>query len=161
MSVLSNFTDIVATLLAASDITLFLPNNDAWEGVDISALNEEQIATVLSYHAVQGSPVAYSTNITSANFTTVAGENVEVTVSESGVMVNSANVVRADILTANGVVHVIDGVLMPPSLSSGSDEDVEEDEDQDGETIDSPATTIKSSAISVVAAAMIVAAALY
>lgn len=118
-----------AQLLAANEITVFAPNNaafeDALEAFDAADLNElvaaiggvDNLETVLGYHVV--ADVAFAADLSNGqSLPTLAGQNLTVNVSGSGVSVtdvsgNTFNVVTADIEIENGVVHVIDGVLLP------------------------------------------------
>ncbi|KXT01321.1 hypothetical protein AC578_2703 [Pseudocercospora eumusae] len=95
-----------------ANLTIFVPTNEAFKSVpaDISV---ETLTEVLTYHAVKGS-VLFSTDLSNTSVTTLQGADIVVTVSDDGVMVNQAKVVKADVLIANGVAHVIDRVLMPP-----------------------------------------------
>lgn len=116
-------------LLGADAMTVFAPTNDAFEAAlqayDADNLDQlvakiggiENLQTILGFHVVPA--VAFSTDLEATNtFTTLAGQDLTVTASSSGVMVrdawgNSAQVVVADVAIENGVVHVIDGVLLP------------------------------------------------
>ncbi|GAA5029499.1 hypothetical protein GCM10011506_17880 [Marivirga lumbricoides] len=118
-----------AQLLAANEITVFAPNNaafeDALEAFDAADLNElvaaiggvDNLETVLGYHVV--ADVVFAADLSnSQSLPTLAGQNLTVNVSGSSVSVtdvsgNTFNVVTADIEIENGVVHVIDGVLLP------------------------------------------------
>lgn len=124
--------DLVGPLEALSDITIFCPNNDAFQKIASGSANitDEQLAEILSYHVVQG-VVGYSTALSNTSLPTLQGEDVQITISDDGaVFVNQARVINADILIENGVVHVIDDVLSPanadaePNTSSGSTTDV-------------------------------------
>jgi uncharacterized surface protein with fasciclin (FAS1) repeats len=107
-----------ANLTAAVDttpgLTIFAPTNDAmqaakWETLDIATLTK-----VLTYHVVPA--VAYSTDLTNGmTVKTLEGGSLTIDVSSSGVKVNDANVAVANALVENGVVHVIDKVLIPSS----------------------------------------------
>lgn len=121
--------DLGETLLGAEAVTVFAPSNDAFAAAldAYGAANLDQLVaklggmenlqTVLGFHVV--SAVAFSTDLEATNtFTTLAGQDLMVEMSASGVTVtdamgNTANVVAADVAVANGVVHVIDGVLLP------------------------------------------------
>lgn len=118
-----------SALLEASGITVFAPTNDAFaaalQAYNVSTLDQlvtkiggiENLQTVLGFHVVPA--VAFSTDLSPTNtFSTLAGQDLTVTVGGSGVTVtdawgNTANVVAADVAIENGVVHVIDGVLLP------------------------------------------------
>ncbi|WP_268035229.1 fasciclin domain-containing protein [Algoriphagus sp. PAP.12] len=116
-------------LLNAEAMTVFAPTNDAFaaalEAYDADNLDQlvakiggiENLQSILGFHVVPA--VAFSTDLDASNtFTTLAGQDLTVTKDGSGVMVtdawgNSAQVVAADVAIENGVVHVIDGVLLP------------------------------------------------
>jgi uncharacterized surface protein with fasciclin (FAS1) repeats len=104
-----------------SNLTVFAPTDAAFTaaiealGVDPGALlaDTEFLTNVLLYHVVEGS--VFSSDLTTMKVPTLLGPELDVVVSESGVTVNGANVVTADIRASNGVIHVIDAVLLPPS----------------------------------------------
>ncbi|WP_111669814.1 fasciclin domain-containing protein [Algoriphagus litoralis] len=118
-----------SALLNADAITVFAPTNAAFvnalEAYDAANLNQlvariggiENLQTVLGFHVVPA--VAFSTDLNASNtFTTLAGQELTVAASASGVTVtdalgNTANVVAGDVAIENGVVHVIDRVLLP------------------------------------------------
>ena len=111
--------ELVATLQGDGPFTVFAPTDDAFAaaGIDLAALdNEEGKATltdILLYHVVSGAvPSSAVTDGMSAS--AVNGDDLSFAVGE-GVMVNDANVVLADVPASNGVIHVIDKVLMPPA----------------------------------------------
>lgn len=121
--------DLGGALLGAEAMTVFAPTNDAFAAAlaayDAENLDQlvakiggiENLQTILGFHVVPA--VAFSTDLEATNtFTTLAGQELTVEASESGVTVtdalgNTANVVVADVAIENGVVHVIDGVLLP------------------------------------------------
>ena len=121
--------DLGGALLGADAITVFAPTNDAFaaalDAYNVSDLNQlvakiggmENLQTVLGFHVVPA--VAFSTDLAASNtFTTLAGQELTVMAGADGVTVmdalgNTANVVAADVAIENGVVHVIDGVLLP------------------------------------------------
>ena len=110
---------LVSALQADGPFTVFAPTDDAFAaaGIDLAALdNEEGKATltdILLYHVVSGAvPSSAVTDGMSA--TAVNGDDLSFAVGE-GVMVNDANVVLADVPASNGVIHVIDKILMPPA----------------------------------------------
>ena len=112
--------NLVATLEGAGPFTVFAPTDDAFSaaGVDLSNFNSEEeiaaLADILTYHVVSGSVL--STDLTDGMVApAVNGDNLSFTVNSDGVMVNDANVISADVTASNGVIHVIDSVLMPPA----------------------------------------------
>jgi transforming growth factor-beta-induced protein len=112
---------LVETLQGEGPFTVFAPTNDAFaalpEGlVDALLLpeNKDALTQVLTYHVVSGAVMA--ADVTAGDVPTVQGENLAVTVDGGTVMVNDATVTATDIVASNGVIHVIDSVLVPPSL---------------------------------------------
>jgi len=111
--------NLVPTVNGLKDVTIFAPSNDAFTAIASAAagLTTQQLTSVLTYHVVAGT-VGYSSLLSNTTLKTVNGANVTITVSPAGVMVNKAKVTIADVLVANGVVHVIDSVLMPAASNS-------------------------------------------
>lgn len=112
--------ELVDTLKGEGPFTVFAPTDEAFaalpEGTVESLLkpeNKDQLVAVLTYHVVPGKVMSgdLSDDMTAA---TVQGGEVTIDL-DSGVMVNDANVVQADIETKNGVIHVIDKVILPAS----------------------------------------------
>ena len=108
------------TLMGDGPFTVFAPTDEAFAAVDEETLNglladPEALAQVLLYHVVEGAvPAADVVTLEAA--TTVQGSDVEISVEGDAVILNgSANVVQTDIETSNGIIHVIDAVLLPPS----------------------------------------------
>ena len=99
-------------------LTVFAPTNEAFaklpEGT-VEALLEDPAALgeILKYHVVAAN--AASSGLASGDVETLSGDSVAISVSDDGVMVNDANVAVADIIASNGIIHVIDSVLLPPS----------------------------------------------
>ncbi|QCS50020.1 fasciclin domain-containing protein [Picosynechococcus sp. PCC 11901] len=112
--------DLAETLAGEGPFTVFAPTNDAFaalpDGVLESLLlpeNKEILTQILTYHVVSGNVM--STDLSAGAVTTVEGSDVVISL-DDGVKVNNANVVMADIEASNGVVHVIDSVIVPPAL---------------------------------------------
>ena len=110
--------DLVATLDGDGPYTVFAPSDDAFAALPAGTLesllapeNKDQLVKVLSYHVVPGKMI--SADITDGKSPTVHGDDVEITVADTGVKVNEASVVTADIEAANGVIHIVDKVVMP------------------------------------------------
>ncbi|KAK5719579.1 hypothetical protein LTR17_015365 [Elasticomyces elasticus] len=117
---------LVPTLEDLSDVTIFCPNNDAFQKIASGTGNitDEQLAEILKYHVVQGT-VGYSTLLSNTSLPTLNDEEVKITIDDDGaVFVNSARVINADILVANGVIHVIDEVLNPANPYATPSENV-------------------------------------
>lgn len=100
-------------------LTLFAPMNSAFDGIDTAALTDEQIKDILLYHVVPG--VVPSTALTTGKIATLQGGTIAVVAvaaagdKDASFTVNGNPVVFADELANNGIVHVIDKVLMPPT----------------------------------------------
>ena len=112
--------DLAGVLSGNGPFTLFAPTDDAFAALGqetIDALLADpsgDLTDILAYHAVAGK--ALSTDLSDGQMiTTVNGKDVTVTINDDGVFINDAQVTVADIETDNGVVHVIDAVLLPPS----------------------------------------------
>ena len=107
---------LVETLKSEGPFTVFAPTDEAFAKIpeaDMKALlaDKEKLTRVLSYHVVPGKVMASDVAGMSAA-KTVEGGSLDISAS-SGVRVNDAKVVKTDIETSNGVIHVIDTVLMP------------------------------------------------
>jgi len=110
--------DLVETLKGDGPFTVFAPTNDAFaalpEGTVEDLLkpeNKDQLTAVLTYHVVPGKVM--SSDLSDGMMAeTVQGGEVTIG-TEGGVTVDGANVVQADIEASNGVIHVIDGVILP------------------------------------------------
>ncbi|MEM9610094.1 MAG: fasciclin domain-containing protein [Actinomycetota bacterium] len=111
------------TLAGDGPFTVLAPTNDAFDTL-LSSLDDdltpEQIEQVLLYHVVDGSALAADV-IAAGELTTLQGETVTVEVDGDSVVLNGgqATVTTPDVEADNGVVHIIDGVLLPPSLAGG------------------------------------------
>lgn len=110
---------LVDTLKGKGPFTVFAPTDDAFAKLPSGALddllkpeNKEKLKAVLLYHVVAGKvPAAKVIKMKSAK--TVNGQEVTISTSGGKVMVNDATVVKADVMASNGIIHVIDTVLMP------------------------------------------------
>ena len=113
--------DLAGTLSGEGPFTVFAPTDDAFLALagalgataeDLLALPE--LTDILLYHVVGGT--ALSTDLSDGQMvTTLNGADVTVTINDQGVFINDAQVIVADIVADNGVVHVIDAVLIPPT----------------------------------------------
>jgi uncharacterized surface protein with fasciclin (FAS1) repeats len=112
--------DLVATLQGDGPFTVFAPTNDAFAALPEGTLedllkpeNKDKLVAILTYHVVSGKVM--STDLSDGmKAATVNGAEVTITTA-GGAKVNGANVVMADVEASNGVVHVIDAVILPPS----------------------------------------------
>lgn len=103
---------LVNTVNALSDVTIFAPSNDAFRAIGsaLGSLTTQDLVGILGYH-VLAQQVRFSTDLLSADqvtLSTLQGQNITVRRDGAQVFVNSARVVLADVLTSNGVVHVLD-----------------------------------------------------
>ena len=110
---------LVETLKGDGPFTVFAPTDEAFAKLPAGTVesllkpeNKDQLIAVLTYHVVPGKVLSSDVvNLTSAK--TVQGESVSIKAGENGVMIDNANVVAVDIETSNGVIHVIDQVILP------------------------------------------------
>ncbi|HEX9000918.1 MAG TPA: fasciclin domain-containing protein [Blastocatellia bacterium] len=108
---------LVETLKGKGPFTVFAPTDEAFAKIPqekLAALlkDKEALKKVLLYHVVAGNVMAKDVvKVKSAK--TVQGTSVKVTVKGDKVMIDNANVIKTDIACSNGVIHVIDSVIMP------------------------------------------------
>ena len=115
--------DLVTTLQGDGPFTVFAPSDDAFAAAGINLddfTTTEQIATlsdILLYHVVSGTTTSSDLSQGMTNVTAANNDNLMIHVENGSVMVGSsmANVTLADVMASNGVIHVIDQVLMPPA----------------------------------------------
>ena len=110
---------LIETLKGDGPFTVFAPTDDAFAKLPKGTLesllkDKESLKKVLLYHVVAG-------NVTSAEVVklkdakTIEGSNVMIKVKDGNVMINNAKVTTADVKASNGVIHIIDTVLLPPT----------------------------------------------
>ena len=123
------FKTLVAALDAADKtkmlegdgpFTVFAPNDEAFAKLPKGTVddllkpeNKEKLGKILAYHVVKGKVMAADVKTMMAK--TANGAELDIKVTDGTVMVNNAKVVKADVAASNGVIHVIDTVLMPPA----------------------------------------------
>jgi uncharacterized surface protein with fasciclin (FAS1) repeats len=128
-----DFSTLVAAITAAGlgdalsgagPFTVFAPTNAAFEALPAGLLeklllpeNKEALTKILTYHVVSAKVMA--ADVTAGDVTTLEGSAFAVT-TEGGVKVNTSNVTATDIPASNGVIHVIDAVLVPASVDVAS-----------------------------------------
>ncbi len=108
---------LVETLSGPGPFTVFAPTDEAFAKIPAETLqavlaNKEQLTAILTYHVVPGKLMA-SDVINSQMLPTVQGQNITVRVEGGTCMVDDATVIQTDIEADNGVIHVIDSVIMP------------------------------------------------
>jgi uncharacterized surface protein with fasciclin (FAS1) repeats len=108
---------LVETLKGKGPFTVFAPTDEAFAKLPagtVEALlkDKAKLAAILTYHVVSGDVrAAQAMKLNSAK--TVNGQSLKIALKDGGVMIDNAKVVKADILTTNGVIHVIDTVVLP------------------------------------------------
>ncbi|MEA5533699.1 fasciclin domain-containing protein [Crocosphaera sp. XPORK-15E] len=109
---------LVETLSGEGPFTVFAPTDEAFAALGEETLkdllkpeNKAKLTAILTYHVVPG--MVMSKDLEKGDVTTVEGSMVKIDLTDS-VKVNDATVVKADIITSNGVIHVIDKVILPP-----------------------------------------------
>lgn len=112
---------LVETLVGAGPLTVFAPTDAAFAALPAGTVesllkpeNREQLRSILTYHVVPGKVMAADV-VKLASAKTANGQAVKISTEEGGVMVSGARVVKADIGASNGVIHVIDKVMIPAS----------------------------------------------
>lgn len=116
--------DLVDTLKSEGPFTVFAPTDEAFAKLPAGTLetllkpeNKAQLAGILTYHVVAGKVKAEDV-VGLSNATTVQGSDVSIVVKDGSVILNgNSTVVKTDIGTSNGVIHVIDTVLLPPTAT--------------------------------------------
>ena len=115
--------DLVGALQGDGPFTVFAPTNEAFSMLPQETLNEllkpenkKDLQAVLTYHVVAGK-VDAKTAMGLSEAASLQGEKIAISLDGSNVMINQATVVAADIAASNGIIHVIDTVILPPSIS--------------------------------------------
>jgi len=118
---------LVETLKGKGPFTVFAPTDEAFAKLPKGTVedllkpeNKDKLVAILTYHVVAGKVMAADVvKLKSAK--TVQGQSVAITVADGGVSVDSAKVVKTDIACSNGVIHVIDSVILPKSAPATPD----------------------------------------
>jgi uncharacterized surface protein with fasciclin (FAS1) repeats len=111
--------DLIDTLKGDGPFTVFAPTDEAFaklpEGTVAELLkpeNLDQLTAILTYHVVAGE-VTSDQVVDLTEAATVNGQSLDIKVADSNVMINDATVISADIMATNGVIHVVDSVILP------------------------------------------------
>ena len=111
---------LVDTLKGAGPFTVFAPTDEAFAKLPAGTIdsllrpeNKAQLTAILTYHVVPGA-VAAAEVVQLKQSKTVNGQMLRVNAEGSNVKINDANVIKPDIAASNGVIHVVDTVIMPP-----------------------------------------------
>ena len=116
---------LVETLSGPGPFTVFAPTDEAFaaalESLGLTAeellADTETLTSILTYHVIAGEvPSSAVVTMDGQTATTVNGADVAISVDGDTVMVNEATVVATDVAASNGIIHVIDGVLIPPAM---------------------------------------------
>ncbi|MGA0395232.1 MAG: fasciclin domain-containing protein [Rhodospirillales bacterium] len=112
--------DLVKTLKSSGPFTVFAPTDEAFAKLPKGTLenllrpeNKAKLAAILTYHVIPGKVMAADISGKMLKVATVQGAEISVNAT-SGVKINDASVVTADVGASNGVIHVIDTVILPP-----------------------------------------------
>lgn len=111
-------TDLVQPLRGEGPFTVFAPPDEAFDAIPLDTLrsvraDKELLTTVLTFHVVPG---RYSAaDLEPGTYPTLAGIDLEVTKEGDTLFVNGVEVIAADVEASNGVIHVVGGVLLPPT----------------------------------------------
>ncbi len=113
--------DLIDTLKGDGPFTVFAPTDAAFAKLPDGTVemllkpeNRDKLVAILTYHVVPGKVKAADV-VKLSEATTVNGQDVAITVADNGVQIDNANVIKADIGASNGVIHVIDTVIIPAS----------------------------------------------
>jgi len=111
--------DLTAALAGEGPFTVFAPTNEAFAKLPQEKLeylldpaNKGLLQSILTYHVAPGKLMAAQV-VQSKNSTTLNGQRVEFAVTDGGVNVNGASIIKTDITCSNGVIHVIDSIIIP------------------------------------------------
>jgi uncharacterized surface protein with fasciclin (FAS1) repeats len=112
---------LVQTLKGKGPFTVFAPTDEAFAKLPKGTLeallaNKEKLTAVLTYHVVAGEYPAEKV-VKAKELKTVQGASIKITVTDKGVKADQANIVKTDIRASNGIIHVLDAVILPPEKS--------------------------------------------
>ena len=113
--------DLVTTLQGEGPFTVFAPTDEAFAALPAGVLdalllpeNLAVLQSILAYHVVAGE--VYAADVTTGDVTTVEGSTFAVDTSNGVVINGTSNITATDIMASNGVIHVIDAVILPPGV---------------------------------------------
>ena len=111
--------DLIGALKGEGPFTVFAPTDEAFAKLPAGTVeellkpeNKDMLVDILTYHVVAGK-VTSADVISLSSTTMLNGDTVSINVQNGGVMINDANVIAVDIMASNGVIHVIDTVILP------------------------------------------------
>ena len=132
--------ELLSTLEGEGPFTVFAPTDQAFTdaGIDLTALNtpegKEILTNILLHHVYQGS-LASSDITDSLTRSMVNGDDITFTLVDGKVMIGESMVQTADVATSNGVIHVVDKVIMPPEETTGATDDTESSSDDESSNV--------------------------
>ena len=113
--------DLVETLQGEGPFTVFAPTDEAFAALPDGLLealllpeNVDVLTSILTYHVVSGA--VFAADVTTGDVATLEGSNIAIDTADGVVLNGSATVTAADVEASNGVIHVIDAVILPPDL---------------------------------------------
>jgi uncharacterized surface protein with fasciclin (FAS1) repeats len=112
---------LVETLKGPGPFTVFAPTDEAFAKVPAATLealakDKAKLKNVLLYHVVAGKvPAAEALKLAGKGAKTVEGQEAKISVMDGKPMINNAHIVKTDIMAKNGIIHVIDAVILPPA----------------------------------------------
>jgi len=120
--------NLVQALKSEGPFTVFAPSEEAWAGLPAGLIetlllpeNQSLLVNILQYHVIAGSAVDAASIVSGTDVEMLNGGNVRLVVTGNGVTVNGANVITADVRATNGIIHVIDKILIPPGVDVPKD----------------------------------------
>ena len=112
--------DLVGTLKGVGPFTVFAPTDEAFSKLPKGTLesllkpeNKKKLQDILTYHVVAAKVPA--SKVTAGKVAMVNKKHAKISIKNGKVMIDKANVVKTDVLASNGVIHVIDQVILPPT----------------------------------------------
>ncbi|MGF1532008.1 MAG: fasciclin domain-containing protein [Puniceicoccaceae bacterium] len=111
---------LIETLKEAKDITVFAPTDDAFKALPDGVVekllkpeNKDTLVRILTYHVLGAKVPAAS--VSAGTVEMLSGDSLEIT-TDGGVKVGAANVIKTDVMASNGIIHVIDAVILPEGI---------------------------------------------
>ncbi len=111
--------DLIPTLKGDGPFTVFAPTDEAFAKLPAGTVesllkpeNRDQLVAILTYHVVSGKVMAKDV-VKLSEATTVNGSDISIMVKDGKVRINDATVIAADVATSNGVIHIVDTVILP------------------------------------------------
>jgi uncharacterized surface protein with fasciclin (FAS1) repeats len=112
---------LIETLKGPGPFTVFAPTDEAFAKVPAATLealgkDKAKLKNVLLYHVVAGKvPAAEALKLAGKGAKTVEGQEAKISVMDGKPMINQAHIIKTDIMAKNGIIHVIDAVILPPA----------------------------------------------